>query len=89
MQTDLGIGRALVVHLAPFRSRDADRLRARVGAVLAPGPERLDLDGGFEAYGDDKVQVWMGQNDEDLAVGPVRDDSPYHRSNAATAGGAL
>jgi hypothetical protein len=47
------------------------------------------LDGGFAAYGADKVQVWMGQNDEDLAVAPVRDDSPYHPSNVATAEGAL
>jgi UDP-N-acetylmuramoylalanine--D-glutamate ligase len=79
----------LVVHLTPFQLRYADRLRARVGALLAPEPQCLDLDGGFAAYGADKVQVWMGQNDEDLAVAPVRDDSPYHPSNVATAEGAL
>jgi UDP-N-acetylmuramoylalanine--D-glutamate ligase len=80
---------ALVVHLTPFQLRYADRLRARVGALLELEPVRLDLDGGFEAYGAAKAQAWMGQDDEDLAVGPVRDDSQHHRSNAATAGGAV
>lgn len=65
----------LVAELSSFQLRYVERLRCRIGALLNVAPDHLDWHGGFEAYRAAKARVWMGQEEQDWAVGPAHDDT--------------